>query len=151
MDERYKTLRLIFLAALFGIFCTGLANAEIYKWIDANGKVQFSDQKPDDTTPETVELEINSLSFPKVETNNAVALGRREVVMYSTTWCGYCKKARKFFRSKGIRFKEYDVEKSHKGKKDYARLNGRGVPIILVGNQRMNGFDADRFMSLYRK
>jgi glutaredoxin len=124
---------------------------EIYKWVDEDGKTHFSDTKPKDRAANTVNVEINSIDFPTVEPNPQATAGRREVIMYSTSWCGYCRKARSFFRSKGIVFKEFDVEKTTKGKKDYARLNGRGVPIILVGQQRLNGFDPDRFMALYRR
>ena len=48
-----------------------------------------------------------------------------------------------------IPFQEYDVEKTRKGKKDFAELKGRGVPILLVRGQRMNGFSASRFERLY--
>ena len=63
-----------------------------------------------------------------------------KVVLYSTTWCGYCKKARDYFLDQGIAFSEYDVEKSTRGRRDYARLGGKSVPIILVGKTRINGF-----------
>ncbi|WP_198147347.1 glutaredoxin family protein [Gilvimarinus polysaccharolyticus] len=32
------------------------------------------------------------------------------VVMYAS-WCGYCKKARRYFRANNIPFTEYDIEK----------------------------------------
>jgi hypothetical protein len=44
---------------------------------------------------------------------------------------------------------EYDVETSEKGRSGYKKLNGKGVPIILVGNKRMNGFSVEGFKSLY--
>ena len=69
--------------------------------------------------------------------------------MYSTSWCGYCKKAARYFRQRGIPFRDYDIEKSEKAARDYKKLNGRGVPIILVGKRRMNGFDARTFEQLY--
>ena len=37
-------LRLLFLAA--ALFATQAAQAEVHKWVDANGKVQYSDQAP---------------------------------------------------------------------------------------------------------
>lgn len=68
--------------------------------------------------------------------------------MLSTTWCGVCKQARAWLSQKGIPFDEYDVERSETGKAEYRRLGGKGVPIILVGNQRMNGFSADRLAAM---
>ena len=48
-----------------------------------------------------------------------------------------------------ISFSEYDVETSAKGKADFARMKGQGVPIILVGEKRMNGFNPTRFKQLF--
>ena len=50
----------------------------------------------------------------------------------------------------GIPFVEYDVERDEIGKREYKKLNGRGVPVILVGNQRMNGFSAPSLEKLLR-
>ena len=44
-------------------------------------------------------------------------------------------------RKNGIVFTEYDIEKSTKGRRDFESMKGRGVPIILVGDMRMNGFN----------
>jgi glutaredoxin len=69
--------------------------------------------------------------------------------MYSTSWCGYCKKARKPFERNNIPYQEHDIEKSKKAAQEYKRLNGRGVPVILVGKRRMNGFSARTFDKIY--
>ena len=59
------------------------------------------------------------------------------------------KKARLYFRQQGIPFKEYDIETSRKGRRDYAKLNGTGIPIIFVGQKRMQGFRTARFQAIY--
>ena len=69
--------------------------------------------------------------------------------MYSTSWYGYCKKARKQFKQNNIPYREQDIEKSKKATLDYQRLNGRGVPVILIGKRRMNGFSATTFDKIY--
>jgi glutaredoxin len=129
-----------------------LTQGDVYKWTDDTGKVHFSDQKPDAVPVETVDIRTNSFNAPASPANTLPAVvNSPAVIMYSTARCGYCKRARTFFRQNNIPFREYDVETSHKGRKDFARLNGRGVPIILIGNQRMNGFTAEGFMALYRQ
>ena len=45
---------------------------------------------------------------------------------------------------------EYDIEKSSKGKRLYQDLGATGVPVILVGKQRMNGFSEAGFELIYR-
>jgi len=43
----------------------------------------------------------------------------------------------------------YDIETSKKGKRDFIKLKARGVPVILVGKKRMNGFDVRKFEAMY--
>ena len=72
------------------------------------------------------------------------------VVMYSTAWCGYCRQARRYFKSKGIQYVERDIERSRLAKRAYDRLGGNGVPLIVVGENKMSGFSVRQFDRLYR-
>jgi glutaredoxin-like YruB-family protein len=67
--------------------------------------------------------------------------GTPKVVMYTTPTCGYCHRAKAYFNQKGIRFTEYDVTKSQKARNAFKALNGRGVPLIVIGDQRIPGFN----------
>ena len=133
------TLLLIFSAML---------NAEIYRWTDEHGKVHFSDQKPWQTKSETVEVKINT--YESVSYDTSIFDTGRKVVMYSTSWCGYCKKAKAYFQHNGIRFTEYDIEKDAKAKTEYDKMQASGVPVILVGKKRMNGFSKAGFQRIYQ-
>ncbi len=126
--------------------------AEIYTWQDAQGRSYFGDRPPAESQATELKLRINTYTSPEIKpgSNFTASNDRREVVMYSTEWCGVCKTAKRYFKEKNIHFKEYDVERSGKGERDFRRLQGQGVPIILVGNQRMNGFSAARFESIYK-
>ncbi len=64
---------------------------------------------------------------------------------------GCAKKTKTYLSEKGVAFREYDVERSKTGRREYKRLNGKGVPIILVGDQRMDGFDRSRLEVILRK
>lgn len=66
-----------------------------------------------------------------------------EVVLYATVWCGYCKAARSFFAANDIRYTELDIEKSSAAQAGHRRLGGNGVPLILVGDTLIHGFDED--------
>jgi len=72
----------------------------------------------------------------------------QEVVMYATAWCPYCAKARAYFARTGTAYTEYDIEKSADARAEFKRLGGRGVPLILVGNEKMAGFNELAFESL---
>ena len=73
---------------------------------------------------------------------------KAEVKMYATSWCPYCAKARAYFARRGISYVEVDIEKSREGRAEYERLGARGIPVILVGPQRMNGFSEARLSQL---
>jgi glutaredoxin len=67
------------------------------------------------------------------------------VVMYATSWCPYCAKAREYFARSGIAYVEHDVEKSASANAEFRRLGGRGVPLIVVGREKLNGFSEQGF------
>lgn len=75
---------------------------------------------------------------------------KRKVVMFATSWCGYCRRARAHFQKNGILYTEYDIEKNSQAKLEYDRLKGRGVPLIIVGEQVMRGFSVEHFDRIYR-
>jgi glutaredoxin len=122
------------------------AGADLFKWTDADGKVHYSDSAPPDTKSQKLDLKINSIAGPPVVTkfspaSAATAASAQHVRLLSASWCGYCKRAAAYLRSRGTPFEEMDVEKSSQGKREYDALRGHGVPIILVGDRRMDGYD----------
>jgi glutaredoxin-like YruB-family protein len=73
----------------------------------------------------------------------AAARRRVPVVMYSTAWCGVCRRARQYFEQKGIAFVEHDVDDDPRAREEYLRLNPRrSVPTIKVGDEVVVGFSA---------
>jgi len=69
------------------------------------------------------------------------------VVLYATDWCGYCKQTKRFLDSKGIPFKEFDIEKDAEARKTYEALGGRGIPLIDVNGTLIRGFDPDEILA----
>lgn len=131
--------------AIAGLLAS-VANAEIYRYVDESGRVVYSSEKPPAIeAARKVTIRENSVSSMESydESEN------KDVVMYSASWCGICKKARAYFEDQGIDYNEYDIDKDPQGKREYTQLGGRGVPVILVGNQRMDGFSKARFDRLY--
>ena len=121
---------------------------EVYKWVDEQGKTHFSDQKPDEHDVEKLEFQINT--YTNVTFEDAFYDSGKKVVMYSTHWCGYCKKARKYFKRNKIPYTEYDIEKNNKARKRYNKMGARGVPVIIVGKKQMNGFTVKGFERIYK-
>lgn len=137
----------LFTLVLLGV--CGFTHAQIYKWVDAEGRTHYSDKKPQNTAVEDVKVEVNtytSVSYAPLSESHGDTL-----IMYTTSWCGYCKKARRYFKRNGIPFNEFDIERDRGAKRDYEALGGRGVPVILLGKERMNGFSEDGFKRFYQR
>ena len=63
------------------------------------------------------------------------------VTIYSTTYCGYCTAAKRFFDAKGIRFTEVDLTGDDAGRDDLRARTGRTtVPQIFVGETHVGGY-----------
>jgi len=141
--------RIIALCALLA--CLPAEAQQVYRWVDGNGRVQYSDKPPPGVKAAAVQSRINSYSgAPTVSGSASAGATRPEIKMYVTEWCGYCKQARAYFSRQGIRHTELDVEKSAAARAEYQQLQGRGVPVILVGTQRMNGYSEDRLAQMLK-
>jgi glutaredoxin 3 len=65
------------------------------------------------------------------------------VVMYATSWCPYCARARRLLASKGVQFEEIDVEAQPEARAEMVRRSGgrRTVPQIFIGESHVGGSD----------
>ena len=65
-----------------------------------------------------------------------------KVVIYTTTSCPYCTRAKAFLRSKNVDFKEIDVSRDERLQEEIIRLSGRRtVPQIFINGKSVGGFD----------
>lgn len=155
----------------------GGAHAQLYRWTDAEGRTHYSNVAPPSeakviadrptapaaNAPSTAPVRSAPADGARVPTparTNAtepgtpaaprpVATGGKQprVVMYSTSWCPYCEKARAMFRARGIEYTEYDIEQSSQARAAHRELGGRGVPLILVGFEALRGFNEQRVLA----
>ena len=154
MTPKYFIFCLISLVLLMPM---SSGSAELYKWVDSKGTIHYGDKPPKKAELKDITGKISSFKTVDVEpfkydpdlvTKERKSAGK-SVIMYSTSWCGYCRKARQHFKRNKIPYQEYDIEKSKKAANEYKKLKGRGVPVILIGKQRMNGFRAETFDKIY--
>lgn len=82
--------------------------------------------------------------------DSPVAAAEKTVVVYSAVGCGYCDKYKKLLDEKKIPYEEYDIKKSDKGKQDFKELRGVGVPIVVVGDKMLQGYDEKALLALLK-
>jgi glutaredoxin 3 len=68
-----------------------------------------------------------------------------KVVLFSTSTCSWCRRAKRYFRENRVPFKEINVERDQDAARDLVRKTGQtGVPVIKIGSNWIVGFDKQR-------
>ena len=73
------------------------------------------------------------------------------VVVVTANNCAYCDRAKAFLLSRKVPFRERNLETSRSANAEFQRLGARGVPLILVGNRRIEGYRPDLLGKALRK
>lgn len=155
------------------IFFIGTSLAEIYKWVDDNGVMHFSDTQPahisdweEEQNPassnqtlqnsglQKVKLDTDTISeiLDQLEGDEEETEDKQQpaVELYVTSWCPWCNKAKSFFISRGITFTEYNIEKDQEAARRMRSLTkSRGVPFAVINGRQIQGYsEADYSQAL---
>ena len=59
------------------------------------------------------------------------------ITVYTTPWCGDCRRAKQFLRERGVAFREVDIEQTPEAEELVLRVNGgrRRVPTLAVSGR----------------
>jgi hypothetical protein len=141
--------RVVLLLACLISISSGVRAGELFRWVDANGKVHYGDAPPTDAA----KVERKKLSGDTSQNEDLPYEARRAqqnfpVTLYVGSGCGEtCDQARSLLTKRGIPFSE----KSLKTKEDVDALkilSGiEGVPVLAVGNTYLRGFLAEQWDS----
>lgn len=76
--------------------------------------------------------------------------GASDVVIYTTSWCGWCDKTRKWLDAKGVTYVDKDVERDEEAADEMRRLagGGAGVPVVVIDGEVIRGFNQSRMEQL---
>ncbi|MDV3242290.1 MULTISPECIES: glutaredoxin domain-containing protein [Methylocaldum] len=142
---------LSFVVLCFVVAFGSASKAEVYKVTGPDGKVTYTDSRAEGGNSAKVELvEIDSYSgSPEVSSVEDAAVSQK-VTIFTTEWCGVCRKAKSYMASHGIAYDEFDIEKSRSAKTRFDQLGGRAVPVILVGNEKMTGFSPTKLETMLK-
>jgi glutaredoxin len=154
------------LVAMFALRPPAQAQAPaLYKSVGKDGVVIYSDHPPAGAKIEKIltfeylpRSELPAATASRVEQlRKAPAVAARAapaaaggVRLYTAAWCGYCKLAKAYLNGHSVAFDEYDIDTAD-GLKAYARAGGgRGIPLLLVGEQRIQGFSEKAYDAVLR-
>ncbi len=79
------------------------------------------------------------------------------VILYSATWCGFCKKAKAWLKERRVPVVERDVEKTPGAQAELTRklraaqIPGGGIPVVDWSGTLVVGFDVPSFERLLRE
>ena len=140
----------------------GISSAEIYSWEDENGVIHYSDTPPahiteweetEEATGDESQQNDQNQQYeynPELITEILDELGGDSedesesgpsVELYVTSWCTYCHKAKTFFRSKGIEFTEYNIDKDEAAaQRMLSHTQSRAVPFAIINGRMIQGY-----------
>lgn len=153
-----KTYRILLITLVVTLAVSGSSTAKIYKYIDENGVTHFQDHPPENVGPDTEVKELPEyksrnpdMKLPRKndeKTTGKTDYSNAQVELYVTNWCKYCKKARNYFRSRGIPFTEYDIEKDMAAARRKDNLSPhKGVPFAVVNGRKIYGYSPEAYES----
>lgn len=125
------------------LLLSGVAVAQVYKWVDAKGVTHYSDQPP----PEQKNVQVRTASVgasggPELPYELALAARNAPVTLYTTPNCNACDAARAMLQSRGIPYSERSVTTAE----DVDRLKAAGgsdsLPFLSVGRRKLSGFES---------
>ncbi len=85
---------------------------------------------------------------PEISPQPGATPNSSQVVVYSASWCGACRQAKAYLRSRGINFVERDIERDPgareemQGKLNAQGMRAGGVPVLDIRGRILLGFSA---------
>jgi glutaredoxin-like YruB-family protein len=143
-----------------------------YKVAEANGTIRFVSSLDDVPAAQRAKAEriaagptsdtrkkgppsrhvVQQLTAAKTTPPASVApSGSHEVVVYTTSWCGWCKKTRAWLDQKGVDYENRDVEANERWAEEMHDLTGSGgVPVVVIDGKVIQGFNQAEMEKLLR-
>ena len=73
----------------------------------------------------------------------------KNVTIYSTPTCHFCHMAKDFFMDNNVAYTEYNVASDMEKRKEMVEKSGQmGVPVIIIGDEMIVGFDKPQIAKL---
>lgn len=139
-------------AALLALAAPG-AQAQMYRWVDDQGRVRYTDTPPPASAKDGRKLAPQTGAGPAAAPGSAgakpPAAKLPEVTLYTNSGCGpLCADARQHLVARGVPFREVSVESPETLDELRKLSGGLSVPLLLIGDAMQKGFDPARYAYL---
>ena len=152
---------------LFSVASAAVSAQVLYRSVGPDGKVSYTDRPPTEgriektlraedlpntAIPPKTQAELDQLALwakqRQVTARQVADAAKPQAagpVLYSASWCGYCRLARAYLQQKNIGYREIDIDQPD-GKLAFAQAGGGGgIPLLVAGEQKLRGFRADAY------
>jgi len=137
--------------ALIALAAQATAQQTIYRWVDKDGKVQFSDTPPPNEAKNVTQKRagggyVESSTLPYA---TQMAMKTSPATLYVSGDCGaYCSQARALLGKRGVPYTEKDAGTDKAAADAVQQLaGGFFVPLLTLGEAKLKGFDEDSWQS----
>lgn len=127
-----------------------LAGAEVYRWVDKNGKVNYSDVPPPDMESQTRKMIDNRIEVDKLPYELRKAVEQSPLTLYTAPQCKeVCEAARKYLQGRKLPFTEKSVQTAEE-LQALSKLTGKKEPVaptLQIGSKTLEGFEESAWAS----
>ena len=118
--------------------------AELYRWVDADGKVHYTDQQPPASAKKVEEKNLSSSTINTSELPYATrqAIKKSPVTLYANDCGEPCKQARDHLAQRGIPYATKNPQTSPADAEALKKLVGElYIPVLVVGSSTSKGYE----------
>lgn len=143
-------IRLISTALVAALVMTVVSAQTVFRWVDANGRVQYSDQPPPPGAKDAQERNVQGSSIQNNEASlSTVEAQKKNPVTLYVSECGdSCSAAKDFLNKRGVPHTVVDPTRSEELNKKFKEDTGSNVlPVLKVGERKLTGWSEGNWMS----
>jgi mycoredoxin len=137
--------------------------AEFYRYTDESGAVRFVSSLEE--VPRSLRASARPVGKGRVQRAPASARPQRmreqalqqgyqaalehRVVVYTTSWCGWCRKTLAFLDQRGVAYENRDIEDDEMWREELLEKTGAtSIPMVEIDGQVIHGYDPQRMSQL---
>lgn len=129
---------------LIGLLAAGAAYAaELYRWVDSEGKVHYTDTPPPPTAKKGEEKHLTPSVIQSTQTPYATREAAKNfpVTLYNSDCGETCNEARKHLARRGIPFAAKNADDPAVQEEMRKAFGGLQVPILVIGKTPIKGYE----------